>query len=195
MDKDKTPPQQAKTTNVKEQQESYIYEERYEIIDGIRYDLQPSPAIDHQILVTELSHGIRTSCSWNGIVVVAPMDVHLGEHTVQPDLIFISNDNAHIVVKRKIMGVPDLLAEIVSPSSGSHDKIRKKALYERFGVKEYWIVDPALHTIDQFIMEGQKLQLYATYGKEDKLISPCFSCIEMNLNAIFAAIERFQDFS
>lgn len=179
---------------IKETQDVYDPNDRHEIIDGVRYDCKPSPAFEHQVLVTELNYALRATCTQNGIILVAPMDVHLSEqNTVQPDLIFISNENSHIIVNRKIVGVPDLLVEILSPSTGSHDKIRKKSLYERFGVKEYWIVDPVLHTIDQFILEGQKLQLHATYGTGDRLSSDLMICIDIDLDSLFAAIVRFQD--
>ncbi|WP_186445534.1 Uma2 family endonuclease [Paenibacillus cremeus] len=177
---------------IKEQQEIYDPNDRYEIIDGIRYDLKPSPIIQHQILLTELYSAIRITCNQNGIIVVAPMDVKLDDrNTVQPDLIFIADENVHIIVDGIIQGAPDLLVEILSPSSGSHDKIRKKALYERFGIKEYWIVDPVLHTIDQFAHDGVKLQLHATYGKGDTLKSDRFSCISIDAASLFAAIARF----
>ncbi len=145
-------------------------------------------------MVTELNYALRTTCIHNGIIIVAPMDVHMDEqNTVQPDLIFIRNENSSIISNRRIEGVPDLLVEILSPSSGSHDKVRKKALYERFGVQEYWIVDPIHHTIDQYVHDGKMLQLHTTYGHGDKLVSDLIPCIEIDLDAVFASIARFQE--
>jgi Uma2 family endonuclease len=150
-----------------------LIEERYEIINGVRYDLKPSPTFNHQILVTQLWNGIYSTCYPNGTVVVAPMDVHLDkDNIVQPDVIFISNENSHIVQNQKIEGSPDLLVEILSPSTSKKDKIVKKELYERFGIKEYWIVDPVHKIIDQFVLENQKYVLSASYGEGGTLASP-----------------------
>jgi Uma2 family endonuclease len=80
-----------------------------------------------------------------GEVFDAPLDVYLDEiaNAVQPDLIVVLKDNLKIIDRRgHIHGVPDLLIEILSESNKKHDLVRKKSLYERFGVKEYWIIDP-----------------------------------------------------
>lgn len=171
-----------------------LIDERFEIINGIRYDFHPSPSLLHQVLVTELSSCIRQTCRPNGIVVVAPMDVHLDENNIlQPDVIFISNETVHIVKNNKIFGAPDLVVEILSPSTSTNDKIRKKTQYERFGVKEYWIVDPRHHIIDQFVLEGVKFYLHATYAPGDTLLSDRFSCISIDLTLLFESIKRFEE--
>jgi Uma2 family endonuclease len=182
-----------KSGKVKEHYETYDVMERYEIIDGIRYDMKPSPRLNHQILITRLSHSIEQTCHMNGLVLVAPMDVHLNdENIVQPDILYIAETSFHIVKGNQIFGSPDLLVEILSPSSGTHDKIRKKALYEKFAVKEYWIADPILKTIDQFILIDHKLQLTATYGEGDTLLSDVITCIQVDLESVFSALRRFE---
>jgi Uma2 family endonuclease len=182
------------SSKVKEQNETYDVTERYEIIGGIRYDMKPSPKLNHQVLSLRLAQSIDHSCHLNGLVVVAPMDVHLDDdNTVQPDIIFIAESNFEIVKGNQIFGTPDLLVEILSPSSGVHDKIRKKALYEKFSVKEYWIADPILKTIDQFVLIDHKLQLIATYGKGDFLQSDNFSCIRVDMESVFSALRRFEE--
>jgi Uma2 family endonuclease len=183
-----------KSGKVKEHYERYDVLERYEVIDGIRYDMKPSPRLNHQILITRLWQAIDQTCHMNGLVVTAPMDVHFDEdNIVQPDIIYISETNFHIVKGNQIFGAPDLLVEILSPSSGSHDKIRKKALYEKFAVKEYWIADPILKTIDQFSLIDDKLQLTATYGEGDTLQSDVVSCIQVDLESVFSALRRFEE--
>ncbi|WP_199613579.1 Uma2 family endonuclease [Paenibacillus alkalitolerans] len=184
----------SKPGKVREQQEIYDVPERYEIIGGIRYDLKPSPKLDHQILVTKLWQHLNFSCHPNGIVVVSPMDVHLDEaNIVQPDIIFISNDSLGIIRGKEIHGVPDLLIEILSPLTGARDKTLKKHLYEKFGVKEYWIVDPVIKTVDRFVLKDQLLHLKATYTEEDLLTSDVFACISIDLQAVFAELKRFED--
>ncbi|QJD86939.1 Uma2 family endonuclease [Cohnella herbarum] len=170
-----------------------LIEERYEIIDGIRYDCHPSPTLKHQLLVTHLCNDLQTSCHATGTIVVAPMDVHLDEdNIVQPDLIYVSNENESIL-KTRIEGVPDLLVEILSPSTGEHDKVRKKALYERFGVREYWIVDSHHRTIDQFALQAGKYVLEKTYGSADVLFSERFPCVNVRLGKLFEILNRFVD--
>jgi Uma2 family endonuclease len=183
-----------KSNKVKEQNETYDDMERYEIIDGIQYDMKPSPRLNHQILSLRLAQLIDQTCQMNGLVVVAPMDVHLDDdNTVQPDIIYIAEANFQIVKGNQIFGTPDLLVEILSPSSGTHDKIRKKALYEKFAVKEYWIADPILKTIDQFVLIDHKLQLTATYGAGDTLQSDVISCIHIDLESVINALRRFEE--
>lgn len=179
---------------VKEQQQTYDVIERYEIIEGIRYDFQASPAVTHQILVTELYRCIYSTCQLNGLVLVAPMDVYLDEdNIIQPDVIFVSNERLSIVKKQRIEGVPNLLIEILSPSTSKNDKIRKKSVYERFGVDEYWIVDPVHRLIDQYVHQDGGFCLQVTYGEDDTLTSGKISCIHIDINALFQSIRRFED--
>ncbi|MBB6732611.1 Uma2 family endonuclease [Cohnella zeiphila] len=170
-----------------------LIEERYEIIDGVRYDCQPSPTLKHQLLVTRLWQELDTTCSATGTLVVAPMDVHLDDdNIVQPDLIYVSDENSSIL-KTRIDGVPDLLIEILSPSTGEHDKVRKKALYERFGVPEYWIVDFHHRTIDRFALADGKYVLERTYGSADTLLSERFPCVRVQPGQLFQVLGKLDD--
>jgi Uma2 family endonuclease len=178
---------------VKEQNEPYDPSDRFEIIENIRYDLKPSPTIAHQLLLSSLFYSIHNTCQSDGVLLLAPMDVYLDdENLFQPDLIFISNENAHIIKKSYIEGTPDLLMEILSPSTSKNDKIRKKTQYERFGVKEYWIVDPHHLTIDQFVLENGKYQLHATYADGHTLTSERFPCIGIDLTSLFKSISKYR---
>ncbi|MCF6093699.1 Uma2 family endonuclease [Microaerobacter geothermalis] len=184
---------------VKEQQEAYqeanipkhypFIEERYEIINNIRYDLKPSPTVKHQRILGYLHKSLDATCHNNGVIIFAPMDVYLDEGNIfQPDLIFILHENSEIIKEARIEGAPDLVAEILSPSTSQNDKIRKKAQYERFGVKEYWIVDPVHFTVDQFVLENGRFLLNATYGEGDTLTSDLFSCVSIDLSPLFDQI-------
>jgi Uma2 family endonuclease len=187
-----------KDSNINEQVEAYqdqppetpLIEERYEIINGVRYDLKPSPTFNHQLLITQIGNAIYGTCHPNGVVVVAPIDVQLDQdNTVQPDVIFISNESLHIIKNQRIIGAPDLLVEVLSPSTSKKDKIDKKQLYERFGVKEYWIVDSAHYLIEQYIVKGKQYEHHSTYGLDDFLESPLFSCISIDLTSLFSFIK------
>lgn len=180
---------------VKEQQGFYDVPERYEIIDGVRYDFLSSPKITHQAIVGQLYSFLKLSCSANGVILIAPMDVHLSEdNIVQPDLIYITNDNMNIIRNEKIMGAPDLLVEILSPNTGSRDKVKKKELYARYSIPEYWIVDPVHRTVDQFLLtEGRtEYTLAATYDDQGLLLSDRFPCIAVKLDELFGELARFK---
>ncbi|WP_199617339.1 Uma2 family endonuclease [Paenibacillus alkalitolerans] len=184
--KDKPP------TKMQEQTANYDFE-RFEIIDGIRYDLKPSPKVDHQLILPELYTALRSTCHQNGVILLAPMDVTLDENNiVQPDLIYITNENIDIIKNNRIEGTPNLLAEVLSPSTGSRDKITKRALYARFGVQEYWVVDPVTYTLDQFVLDDDRYRLLETYGVDDRLTSPNFSCIAVDIASLFATANRFR---
>jgi Uma2 family endonuclease len=179
---------------VKEQSGNYESNERYEIINGVRYDFQSSPKVTHQIVSSEIYSSIRMSCHAEGLILVAPMDVYFDtDNVVQPDIIFIRNDNLTIIRDGFVKGVPDLLVEILSPSNAKHDIFRKKTLYERFGVLEYWIVDPVYCTVNQYILEDGAYKPPILYGEEHTLLSNQFSCIRIDLARIFEPIEKYRE--
>lgn len=117
-----------------------------EVIDNQLY-MSPSPIYSHQKTVQEIFRKLCTVITdqGRGEVIVAPFDVYLDEtkNAVQPDIIVVLNVSRGIIdPKGHIHGVPDILIEILSPGNKDHDLVRKKNLYESFGVKEYWIIDP-----------------------------------------------------
>lgn len=118
-----------------------------EVIENTLY-MSPTPTGQHQRILKELLVQLDSSIKKAeiGEVFVAPLDVFLDEssNAVQPDLFFIASKNLSIVDPNgHVHGVPDLIIEILSPGNKKHDTVRKKELYEKFGVKEYWIVDPS----------------------------------------------------
>jgi Uma2 family endonuclease len=122
---------------------------RHEIIDGEEY-MSPSPTTPHQRVVINLLYALRryTEEEGDGEVFVAPHDVLLSDHDiVQPDVFFVAAERRHIVKERGLEGAPTLVAEVVSEGNRRHDEVRKRKLYERHGVPEYWVVDPALETV------------------------------------------------
>ena len=140
--------------------ERYTYEDYAQLPEGAPYQLidgelvmSPSPSTYHQHLVLRLGRALLNFAEEHqtGEVFVAPMDVYLSpEDTVQPDLIFIAQARRGIIGEQKIDGAPDLIVEILSPSTAYLDLTKKKRLYERHGVKEYWIVDPEQRTVEIF---------------------------------------------
>ena len=116
-----------------------------ELIDGTLH-MSSIPTPRYQRIIGELAFALSSHMKQNnsGEILFAPCDVFLDEHSnaVQPDVIFISSKNSTIVGEDAIHGVPDMLIEVLSPGNPKHDLVRKKELYQKFGVKEYWIIDP-----------------------------------------------------
>jgi Uma2 family endonuclease len=128
---------------------------RAELIDGEIY-VTPAPIEPHQravtALIVALSLHIRGGAG--GQVYTAPFDVHLPTgDVVQPDVIWVSPARAGIV-RECVYGAPDLLVEILSPSNSERDRIVKRSLYARSGVREYWIVDPEARGVEVFVLEA-----------------------------------------
>ncbi|MFE8696521.1 Uma2 family endonuclease [Cytobacillus sp. FJAT-53684] len=182
-----------KKGKIAEKQDIYnLKEERYELIEDVRYEMLAAPSVRHQQLVTYLCKCIEDTCAPDGLVLTSPIDVKFDDkNEFQPDIVYISNENLHIVTEKKIIGAPDIIVEILSPSTSDNDKIRKKAVYERYGVKEYWIVDPTHLYVDQFIHKDGQYILAKTYGKTDTLQSELFDCIKIDLEPVFKRLLVF----
>jgi Uma2 family endonuclease len=138
-----------------------------EIING-EERMPPSPFTRHQELVSNLFYEIREFIKKNNIgkVFLSPLDVIFEDNVnrLQPDLIFIKTENLAIS-QDWIRGVPDMVAEIVSKGSFEKDTIEKKAIYEKYGVKEYWIVFPEFETIEVYtLIDGKYKMLCAAEG-------------------------------
>lgn len=130
---------------------------RHEIIDGDHY-MTPAPTTTHQTVSKRLQYQLYTQVELAGLGLVfnAPVDVQLTDHDiVQPDLVVVLEDRTRMVTHTKIVGPPDLIVEILSPSTAAIDTSLKKQLYERIGVGEYWIADPENLRVEQYrLVEG-----------------------------------------
>ena len=145
---------------------------RYEIIDGALL-MAPSPTDEHQDWASELHLLMAPFVRRNklGRLFIAPFDLILDEeNTVQPDLIFVSTSKLGIIQRRGIFGVPDLLVEIISPSTVRRDRYEKKELYARFGVPEYWLVDPANSAVEVLSLQSGAYHLHCS-AEEKGIVS------------------------
>ena len=126
---------------------------RHELIDGVHY-VTPSPRLRHQDLVGRLFGAIFVHLQEHpeaGRVFVAPLDVVLSHYdVVEPDLLFIASDQAGIMTEKNIQGAPALVVEVMSKSTRKRDAQIKRRLFEQVGVREYWLVDPELDTVQVF---------------------------------------------
>ena len=161
--------------------------QRYEIING-ELIMTTSPFLTHQRISANIMDELRAFVKKTnaGEVLYAPVDVVLSEtNVVQPDILYIATENAGIAGEKNVSGAPDLLIEIVSPSSGYYDLVEKKELYEKFGVKEYWIVDPKKQWVEIYINENRKFKLFQRLDKEGVLASKVLKGFQIALATIF----------
>ncbi len=148
-------------------------DERYELLNG-ELILVASPNMDHQDVVTNLGTHVSVFVREGdlGRLYFAPTDAILSDsEVVQPDLLFISKEREHIRTPANIQGAPDLIVEILSPSSARRDWGYKRELYAKHEVKEYWIVDPTNRVVFVMLLNDGVLDLEATYGEGDTVTS------------------------
>lgn len=146
-------------------------EERFEVIKGELF-MVPAPDLEHQKISRKLEFKMVSYVENNdlGEIFDAPVDVIFENDVVlQPDIIFISKDRSSILQKRGVFGSPDLIVEIISKSSVKIDKHEKFKLYEKFKVKEYWLIDPANKTIEIFYLAGEKYELSCFASEEEDI--------------------------
>ena len=160
---------------------------QYELFDG-ELVMTPSPSARHQEIVTELAGALRNFVRKGslGKVYVAPLDIIFTEHTVvQPDILFISQERVKTVVQEKVEGAPDLVVEVLSPSTFYKDLRKKMAVYSQFGVKEYWIVDPERKTIELYCRGKEELELASRFSAEETFESPLFPGFHIAVSSLF----------
>ncbi len=179
--------QAKKKTKVKYTWQDYLAwpdEERWEVIDGEAYNMSPSPSERHQAIVVNfivhLKEKIKgTTCR----VYVAPLDVYFDDFNfVQPDVFVVCDKNK---IKDRIYGSPELIIEVISPHTSLKDRKHKKALYERFGVKEFILVHPEENYIERFLLEDSKYGEPDIFGAEEGFMPAIFEEIEIPLWEIF----------
>jgi Uma2 family endonuclease len=163
---------------------------RYELIDGELRDMTPAPAPRHQAILMELTLVVTPWVRERGLgeVYFAPFDVVLGPRTVvQPDLVFISRGR-DIVDDRNCKGAPDLVVEILSPSSRPYDLEIKRERYERAGIAHYWIVDPDTGTVEELTLApGGRYERLQARTATEVLRPAAFPGLEIDLTKIFRA--------
>ncbi len=131
---------------------------RYEIVDGVLY-MSPSPSEPHQSAAGWFNYYLVLHVQIPGLgrIYIAPLDVELALDTVvQPDVFVILNAGRGKITLSRIVGAPDLVVEISSPSTIGYDRRQKQDAYARVGVTEYWIVDATAQTIEVLLLEGKE---------------------------------------
>ena len=162
-------------------------DERYELLDGDLV-MTPAPGTAHQRVSRNLTMllGRSVELSGAGEVFVAPYDVVLSDtDVVQPDLLFVCTGRAQIITAENIRGAPDLVVEILSPSTAERDQTFKRSLYARHGVREYWLVDTDARTVTVLLNSPQGFAEVGVCKEGQTLVSPTLKGFEINPDEIF----------
>ena len=157
----------------------------YQLIEG-ELVMSPVPKPIHQIVSGNLFEALRKFLKDKGILLYAPVDVYLDEENAfQPDLLFISEERKDILKEDGVYGAPDLVVEILSPSTAYYDLRKKKEVYERTGVKEYWIVDPEMKSVEVYVNEEGKFRLFQELKEKGSIRSQIIEGLSIPLENIF----------
>jgi Uma2 family endonuclease len=161
---------------------------RYEIIDGELF-VTPSPRTAHQKIVTRLTRFLSAFAEDEnlGEVFVAPFDVVFSNFdVVEPDLLYVSNERASVVTEKNVQGSPNLVVEVLSETTEKTDRTTKLKLYARYGVEEYWIIDPNGPSAEVYRRTPHGLELAAKLSAVDALTSPMFPGFSLPLKKLLA---------
>lgn len=162
-------------------------DERYELLDGDLV-MTPAPREAHQRVLMNLSYLLFQAVKETnaGRVYAAPFDVVLSDtDVVQPDLLFISNEREYIITEENVQGAPDLVVEILSPSTADRDLAIKRDLYARHGVREYWIVDTDARTVTVLVRDAERYTELGVCGENQTLASPTLKGFTIDPSEIF----------
>ncbi len=159
------------------------------LIELYRGDLfmVPSPGTKHQRVSLNLSVAILNLIENKnlGSLFTVPIDVILSEKNVFiPDLVFVKTENNYMISEKNISGSPDFIIEILSTNK-TNDLVRKKDIYQEFGIREYWIVDPNEEIILKYVLEDKKYKLFGKFDKSSKFIKIDTINIEIPMEKIF----------
>jgi len=158
----------------------------YQLVEG-ELIMSPAPGYAHQEVEKQLFVILYSFVekAGKGKVFIAPFDVYLDEENAyQPDLVVVLKDSRARVEERGIFGAPDVVVEILSPSTAYYDLTEKKDVYERVGVKEYWIVDPKRKTFEIYSNSEEGFKLICHAKAKGKVRSELLN-LEIDLEEVF----------
>jgi len=161
--------------------------EYFSVIGGERL-MSPSPNRWHQTVLINLAVHLRNHVKQNrlGAALIAPLDVFFSEHEfVQPDFLFVANEHANRLTDNGVSGPPDLVVEIVSPGSVRADRVTKRNLYAKYGVREYWIVSPTERTVEVLALKGNDYGLAGLYEEAETVLSPMLPGLAIKVEQLF----------
>lgn len=167
---------------------------RYELANGVLELMSPGPSVPHQIISFELSKKFAATCDSDYLILCAPVDLILSAIEVrQPDLMMIHRSRLSIVSRRGVEGPPDLVVEIVSPSTLRRDRLYKARTYAHYGIPEYWIVDPSLGVLERYELVGETYLLSEIFSEEMEVCSNRIPCISFTMAEMMKRVPELPD--
>lgn len=160
---------------------------RYEVLEGVLH-VVPSPTVRHQRISRELGFQIFQYVSQHGVgeVFYAPLDIVFSHTSVaQPDLVYVSRERQSVITEKHIAGAPDLVVEIVSPSTSAYDRVTKAQVYARYGVSYYWVVDPEIIVVEEFRLERGIFMLIRSWENEEIFMPEIFPGLRVDLQKLW----------
>jgi Uma2 family endonuclease len=161
---------------------------RYEVLFGVLYEMAP-PAPLHQIVIARLLRrlGPAAEDTGLGILIPSPIEVILPAFAtpVQPDLLFVRAERMTIIKEKRVEGPPDLVIEVLSPSTARFDRRTKYDAYEQAGIPEYWIVNPRLRSVEINYLEEGQYSIAGEFGKAELIVSPTLGELGFSLDSLF----------
>jgi Uma2 family endonuclease len=151
--------------------------------------MSPVPSFFHQEIVVRFFKRLESWVERHrlGKTALAPLDMVLAPHrAVQPDVIFIANERLGIIGER-VQGAADLVVEVLSPDSRRRDRIDKRDLYEQHGVREYWLIDPEVRTVEVLSLERGQCQLLGRWQSGDNAVSALLKGFEVPVGELFGS--------
>lgn len=161
---------------------------RYELVAGTLELMTPAPTPKHQVISSQMLTLLMNSCKEDYMIFASPIDLILADTEVrQPDLVIIHRSKMDMITHRGIEGVPDLVVEILSPHSVKRDKLSKLKTYENYAIPEYWIVDPANETLEQYRLFETRYELLNVYERDETVQSELLPCAKITFGRIVDA--------
>lgn len=160
---------------------------RYELYDG-EVCVVPSPILLHQVVAMRLWRMLDDyATQTGGLAVASPMDVVFSQYdVVQPDIVFLTADSMRTVsLADRVRQPPDLAVEVLSPSTASNDRGRKLRMFQRYGVPEYWIVDPTAKTIEMYRLAESAYALVGTCSGSETMHSAVLPDLTLVPSTVF----------
>jgi Uma2 family endonuclease len=162
----------------------------YEVVGGVLY-MSPSPSWDHQAIIIEIVACLRSYVQVTGLgrVGVAPLDVELSYgNIVQPDVFVLLNEHLDRITHSRVIGAPDLVVEVASPSTASHDLREKQDAYACAGVSEYWVVNPDARTVELLVLKGKSYRSFGLFSGNTTLPSVMIPDFPVQVRQFFSTI-------
>jgi len=160
---------------------------RYEVIEGDLY-MTPAPLTRHQFIVGRIHHLIMSyfENQGSGTVLVAPCDVLLSDTDImQPDLTVVLPGGLATITEKNIQGPPDVVVEVLSPSTAKRDRELKRKRYEHFGVREYWLVDPSTSSLEILRLQKGQFMKQVSVNSPDQCSTDLLPGLIIDLSWVF----------